>query len=470
MLPLRPLFTRVTAYHHSGIHLNGPHLGLSCLPGVIPAMCSMPWKMTHAAPAALWLRLHRLLMLIAVGVWSPATFLLGQDPAWSFAGLPGQRINAITHSANGDVLTLWAGTSTGLYSSLDEGLTWSIVPDPLLQVPIVQLIATDQTIHAASPAGLISSFDGGITWEQRYASNEASGVYAMSENGMGGLFLSVYDTSIVAATRTVVFSSSAGPDWVQSDVGIIGFARATSFATIEDQVYMIAGQGLISYDILYSWNPTTLTWDQASSFPPSIVVESILPINEQQWLATTSNGVFTSQNNGATWSPSGLFPNACDPVILAADGSLWVGTNATGVYRSNDTGTSWSPASQGLPVNPFQEGLVDPVLCLHQYPGGLIFLGTRDHGIYSYDTPTAVPSFLDAGVRVWPQPASTTLNLTGTHALSLTLLDSQGRSFTITRAALDLPFNIAHLPSGAYVTLLPRTDAAPFSTKLIVSH
>ena len=67
------------------------------------------------------------------------------------------------------------------------------------------------------------------------------------------------------------------------------------------------------------------------------------------FVATLTDGIFRSMNDGATWSAltgtNALSPNK----LLYANGVLYVGSGVTGVYKSTDNGNSFVPSSVGLP-------------------------------------------------------------------------------------------------------------------------
>lgn len=364
---------------------------------------------------------------------------------------------------------MWVGTNAGLYRSTDEGLSWEQVEAPQLQSPIVQVLVSGASIHAAGPSGLFTSFDGGTTWEQRYTSEEAAGVYAMASDASGGLFLSVYDTSAAAAIRTVVYSSTAGPLWTNGELGILGYARATSFLLHNNDLYMVAGEGLITYDVLYRWNTSATSWDQVSSFPPSISIAQVVALSDQRWLATTSNGVFASNDNGASWAASGLYPNACGPILVDMAGFVGVGTNTMGPFRSADQGNTWVGVAQGIPENPAQPGAIDPVLSLHQIPSGTIFLGTRGHGIFRLNVSTGIADLGGPALSIKPNPTSDSFSVLGSNALVALLIDAAGRQYRLSRSSPASEFDVSTLPTGVYTVLLKNTDHGIRSSKIAVT-
>ena len=67
------------------------------------------------------------------------------------------------------------------------------------------------------------------------------------------------------------------------------------------------------------------------------------------FVATLTDGIFRSMNDGANWTAlagtNALSPNK----LLYANGVLYVGSGVTGVYRSTDNGGTFTASSNGLP-------------------------------------------------------------------------------------------------------------------------
>lgn len=63
----------------------------------------------------------------------------------------------------------------------------------------------------------------------------------------------------------------------------------------------------------------------------------------------TSNGVFVSSDNGATWSEANQGIKRITIVALATDGTnLYAGGSADGVFFSSNNGASWTPRNSGI--------------------------------------------------------------------------------------------------------------------------
>ena len=100
-------------------------------------------------------------------------------------------------------------------------------------------------------------------------------------------------------------------------------------------------------------------------------------------LASTTNGIFRSTNNGATWEPAGTGITGSAMCIAQAGSSLLAGTAVRlslnysgGVFRSTDGGDHWVQVSSGLMPAPVNGLTVVP------HNGGVYVFAATDSGIF----------------------------------------------------------------------------------------
>jgi photosystem II stability/assembly factor-like uncharacterized protein len=98
-------------------------------------------------------------------------------------------------------------------------------------------------------------------------------------------------------------------------------------------------------------------------------------------VAGADSVVWVSINAGATWSasaPVGTPPAVMDAVWFG-NGRLWAGTSGQGVYTSDDFGATWQPGSDGL-----AGGLLDSHLWLLSFAarGDSLYAGTGGAGVF----------------------------------------------------------------------------------------
>jgi len=125
---------------------------------------------------------------------------------------------------------------------------------------------------------------------------------------------------------------------------------------------------------------------------PAASIQAITSVGPSVLYAGSfGQGVFRSEDRGATWSKSGQ--GVSDPFILSLvtgkDGAVYAGTFRGGVFRTRDHGKTWQPLNEGL-----KRREVKTLLAV----GDVIYAGTSD-GAYRLSLPgdhwTVVTTGLD---------------------------------------------------------------------------
>lgn len=99
---------------------------------------------------------------------------------------------------------------------------------------------------------------------------------------------------------------------------------------------------------------------------------------------TWDDGVFSSSNNGASWTQTGLTNYSVSSLAINANGTIFAGTEDGGVFSSSNNGASWTQVNSGLTNT--------TVLSLAIHANGTLFAGTLDGGVFRSKTPTVTPS------------------------------------------------------------------------------
>jgi hypothetical protein len=241
-------------------------------------------------------------------------------------------INPLSHS------TLYAGTSQGIYQSLDAGTNWTLTSTGLVAsyvVPYVQAIAVDlvtpSTLYAGTSLGVFSSTNAAANWDL------STGLYSYD---VRALAIDPRTTNLYAATIYGVYRSTGqGGDWTPLNNGL-----TNTFC--------------LSLAIDTNTTPSTL-------------------------YVGTANALFKSINLGANWNPLSLtlgYTNGLQINVLAPDpvtpATLYAGTDQ-GTFKSSDGGMSWSPITNGLSVLPTYALAVSPANSALLYAGTIGFPSTN---------------------------------------------------------------------------------------------
>ena len=133
-----------------------------------------------------------------------------------------------------------------------------------------------------------------------------------------------------------------------------------------------------------------MTWipsDRGLPNSTDVNIFSFLAIPDSQGtdgaiLAGTSRGVFSSRDQGATWTPSSTGIGTTRVISLARDprapGVVFAGAD-TGVFHSQDRGATWHVLGSGLPA----EQHVGAVGVIHLANGERVILASVDR-LYRY--------------------------------------------------------------------------------------
>lgn len=258
--------------------------------------------------------------------------------------------------------TVYAGTTEGLYKTLDGGRTFKamtgadvIVNDVFVDEknPLHVLLATDRS-------GVLSSVDGGVTFA---ASNEG-----FSGRKVQALLVDRRNPHRVLAgvlnDKTfggVFVSEDGGVAWKQIADGLEGrdvFALAqaedgTVLAGTSHGIFALAGDK----ENGAHWESRSMLNNAAASAAgeqvqkdPGLQIEgqvNALDLNGDAWLASTTSGLLTSRDKGASWQ-GGPVMGASDYLSVAAHGELFAAARPGQVVLSKDAGRNWEPI--GIPT------------------------------------------------------------------------------------------------------------------------
>ena len=247
---------------------------------------------------------------VLVGYWDMAGngggIARSDDGGRSFTMLPGiagQSVRALAQAAsNPDVLV--AGTIGGVFRSVDFGKTWQrISPEDQAELKNVESVAVDP----ASPDVVYIG-----TWHLPWKTSDGGANWELIHTGM------IDDSDVF--TMTVDRWSSR-------------------------KVYATACSGIYrSADGAGKW--TRIRGIPASSRRTRSFAQS--PDNQDVFYAGTTEGLWISEDDTATWHQATPKSVVVNSVLAQAGGLLLLGTDGAGVLRSSDGGRSWFTSNQGF--------------------------------------------------------------------------------------------------------------------------
>lgn len=240
-------------------------------------------------------------------------------------------------------LTLFAGTSGGLWRSTDWGGRWERVTGrsngaTLETVGAVYgVLPVGRSVYLAAEAGMFLSDDFGITWKKL---------------GLEVPVHSVLPSRYPSADHTVFAGTADG--LLRSTDGGKTFAPTVLRGTPVSRVEW-PGPALIvttAYGVLVSG-------DGAESFssgtglpegpPTALAVSSFFSRDPVLFTAVGSGGVFRSTDGGRTWITAGLAGMAVHDIVWL--GPILYAATDQGLLRSDNNGAAWVPVA-GVPARP----------------------------------------------------------------------------------------------------------------------
>jgi hypothetical protein len=294
----------------------------------------------------------------------------------------GYHIQTLTVSGN----SIFAGTHGGVYRSIDNANTWTLV-NANLTYDNIALFAIGNNIFAGSGYGVYLSTNNGSSWN-------------LANHGIANSFinaLTVNDNKIYACTNKGLFvSNDNGNNWtnlyIMDNLYTIGVADSSIFV---QHSYTEIHHPFNTYNILYlstdngnSWTAQNFLFDYMYAFVKkgnnyfaatnkgvyqlikngnnwtavniglfSVIVNSLTVNGNTIFAGTYSNGIFKTTNNGVSWTPVTI-GNSNSVIssfainnnsIFAATSNSYFTQNSIPIYRSNDNGNNWTAVNNGLP-------------------------------------------------------------------------------------------------------------------------
>jgi photosystem II stability/assembly factor-like uncharacterized protein len=155
--------------------------------------------------------------------------------------------------------------------------------------------------------------------------------------------LALIDSVLFAGSTGAIFKSSDnGTTWTEVKAGVPASATVFSMAGSGNTVFA----GTDTSGVLVTKNGGT-SWEAANTGLTDMHIVQLVSVGSRL-MAVTLNGVFLSDDLGASWTPDkSTLKNVNGYLVL--DKQLLAGTDASGAHFSSDGGTSWSSLGSGLP-------------------------------------------------------------------------------------------------------------------------
>lgn len=369
----------------------------------------------------------------AVYVATPPTLFRSTDGAASFRALPpapfvpAAGIRLATSSPPG---TLLAATSSGLFRTLNGGISWQPLNHGLRGLAVVSLAVDPRdasAVYAGVTTGLLAGRHRDAAWSPRFAGLgliqpvEAPSFLAVDPAGSGTIYRSLlfslsrsFDggrrwhdlglpNSCLVVSALALDPSSPRTVYVGGDNGDAGCQeRDLAFKSTDGgNSWTALAIGAVNGIYVDPSSPETvyaladglmksadggMTWSSADAGLPPQVIDSLYslaidPRSSTTLYAGAFSGLFKSTDGGGSWLPAsaGLPPGAVITVAVSPRerGTVYAGIRGVGVFRSTDGAASWRALSAGLPRRDFT-GLV----VIAPSDPSILYAGTAGNSIY----------------------------------------------------------------------------------------
>ena len=275
-------------------------------------------------------------------------------------GLTNKHINCLLISSSG---YLFAATDAGVYTSKDNGTSWSEVG---LQKDRVYSLAnaSEGVMVAGTWDGVYTSRDGGANWT--LAGLWSSGGYtesivvSIASNQHGYLF--------AGTMGGLNLSTDYGASWRKLNFPNTGSASVYSLA-MKSSRCIFAG----TYPGVCVSTDNGFNWSVKNNGLPNVSVFSICLGPSGHVFAGTLKGVYVSTDGGDVWQLSGLSNDAVISLYADQTKGTFAGTSNSGIYYLSHNGSVWSSANEGLT----NKNVKSIIITASRY----IFVGTDD-GIF----------------------------------------------------------------------------------------
>jgi photosystem II stability/assembly factor-like uncharacterized protein len=254
---------------------------------------------------------------------------------------------------------VYAGTTEGLWKTADAGKTWTRVTNPEVVVNDVMVDPrnSQRVMLATDRAGVLASDDGAktfLTSNHGYAHRYVTSILA-DKTDANTMFVGVVNDRELGG---VFVSHDAGQHWLQNSKGLDGRDVFTLKQTSNGELVAGTNRGMFMMAHNASeWSPInnvinrtaasrTAKTKSAKAEARSILTARVsdIEITPTAWMAATSAGLFTSSNQGKSWS-GGAVMGKQDFVSVRSNGNLIALATRSSVLVSKDNGATWQDSS-----------------------------------------------------------------------------------------------------------------------------
>jgi photosystem II stability/assembly factor-like uncharacterized protein len=288
----------------------------------------------------------------------------------------------------------YAGTPAGVYVSMDDGISWSLIPgSDNFNVTALGVDPFDDHIHVGTMGGdptygSTFLYDGGVWIETQASGYDGNNQYwyfyfvtQFAFDGQGTIYISTTQNSGVSR------SLNHGRTWEYIGVGRdqqagAGGIRSVAAVAVHPNGTVFAGS---NRDGVFRWTGIGIDWTRLVHGMPAIDVSSLIVARDGAVLAGgDGSGIFRSPDSGGTWTRvnSDLISDIWVVRSMAMNHKGQIFAAWGGVSRSDDGGNTWpspyDPNSPQLPACCAYALAISQNDVVYAGGGGNVFRSTND--------------------------------------------------------------------------------------------
>jgi photosystem II stability/assembly factor-like uncharacterized protein len=251
---------------------------------------------------------------------------------------------------------VYAGTTEGLWKTIDAGATWKHMTGSniIINDVLIDPRKSSRVLLATDRGGVLASDDGGVTFtaSNRGFTHRQAAALLVDHSNSNVLYAGVLNDKEFGG---VFVSRDAGQTWKQNSDGLDGrdvfvlrqAADNTLVAGTDHGIFALPGNAS-------RWIPRDLPAAKPQAAAPrktsmraAISTQlaprvTVLELGADKWFAATSTSLFVSSDSGATWRAETL-PGIGIPVSIGVAGKVVAIAGRNTVAVSVSGGESWLP-------------------------------------------------------------------------------------------------------------------------------
>jgi photosystem II stability/assembly factor-like uncharacterized protein len=226
-----------------------------------------------------------------------------------------------------------ATTGRGVFHSADNGKTWVPVSSGLKSESIYKIAASGIDIFASSSGSVYHLRRGDTIWTETDAGLPHDFVIALAANATN-LFAGTYDSGVFISTNNGWTWSPANHGLTTLSIRALAVSGTNVYIGTKDSgVFLSTNNGT-------DWTNLALVKENISGFL----------IDGAKVFVATSQGVYLSIDNGASWAIKNTGLTDTNVYALSRSGSNLFAATSHGIFLSKDDGTSWSKSKTNLKI------------------------------------------------------------------------------------------------------------------------